>query len=165
MMKIAEQICLVLLLALVAIGVATYASISITVVSDGWLEIIDESDLIAGAGSDLRSTYESGSSEVSIDILGTSGGEDNWRVDVKRVDTGWHNDLSLYAQRTSNGSGGGTISGGSQYMVVSTSDQTFFSGSGDRAGIEVQLKLSGVSIQIPLGTYTTTLYYTVVDTL
>lgn len=165
MTRIIRHIWLVLLLALVVIGVTSHASISITLVSDGWLEIIDKSDLIAGAGTDLISTYESTSDQVSINISGTTSGEDNWRVDVKRVDTDWHNDLSLYAQRTSNGSGGGTISGGSQYMAVTTGDQTFFSGRGDRTGIEVQLKVSGVSIQIPPGTYTTTLYYTVVDTL
>lgn len=138
------------------------AVISITV-TGSWSETIDASDLQAGAGSDLNSTYESGSSQVSIDISGTAGGGDDWRVDVKKVDTIWHGNLTLWVKRTSAGTGG-SVSGGTFYQPVGGTDSSFFNGSDDVSGIEVQLQLTGVSVSVPPNTYTTTVTYTVVDT-
>jgi hypothetical protein len=130
-------------------------------VTGSWFLTIDASDLQAGAGSDLIDTYESASNQVTIDI--SSVGGNNWRVDVKKVDTNWHSSFHLYVKRTSNGtgSGGGSISGGTSYQEVTDTDQSFFSGNRNRYGINVQLKLSGVSVQIPPDTYITTVYYTV----
>jgi len=130
------------------------------IVTGDWSETINVSDLISGAGSDLIDSYESASNAVSLSISGTTG---TWRIDVKRVDTTWHGDFILYVKRTSDGTGGG-VSGGTAYQEVTGSDLSFFSGSDDVSGINTQLKLSGVSIQIPADTYTTTIYYTVVDT-
>lgn len=138
------------------------AAISISSTGN-WSETIDALDLQAGAGSDLIDTYESAADQVSIDISGTTGPTDDWRVDVKKVDTTWHSSFHLYVKRTSDGTGSGSISGGTIYQEVTGTDQSFFSGSGDRSAAYIQLKLSGVSIQIPLETYTTTVYYTVVD--
>jgi len=136
-------------------GLAT--DISLT---GNWSETIDENDLLAGAGTDLKSSYESLPDQVSITISDTTG---SWRVDVKRVDTTWHADLSLSVKRTGSGTGGG-ISGGDAYATVTASDQSFFTGSNDVSGITVQIKLGGISIQILPDSYSTTLYYTVVDT-
>jgi len=134
-------------------------AISITVTGN-WSETIDSTDLQAGAGSDLISTYESAVDTVSIDISATIG---NWGLDVKKFDTNWHSDLHLHVKRTSDGTGSGSISGGGAYQEVTDTDQSFFSGNGDRSSINVQLELTGVSIQVPPDTYTTTVYYTVSD--
>ena len=134
-------------------------AISITA-TGSWSETIDASDLQAGAGSDLISTYESAADTVSIDITATSG---NWGLDVKKIDTNWHSNLHLHVKRTSDGTGSGTISGGDSYQEVTDIDQSFFSGNSDRSNVNVQLKLTGVSIQVPPDTYTTTIYYTVFD--
>lgn len=162
-MKITTKfLILFIIFGLMAIDKKVQAQISITVTGD-WSETIDASDLQAGAGSDLIDTYESASDAVSINISGTTGAGDNWRVDVKKVDTNWHGNFILYVKRTSDGTGG-TVSGGTSYQQVTDTYQSFFSGSDDVSGINVQLKLSGVSIQIPPDIYTTTVYYTVVDT-
>jgi len=58
----------------------------------------------------------------------------------------------------------GTISGGSSYIEVTGVAQTFFTGSGNRYDADVQLKLTGISLSIPAGTYSTTVYLTLVDT-
>ena len=138
-----------------------HAAISITV-TGAWFERIDKNDLISGAGSDLKSAYTSVSGQVSIDISGTAGPTDAWRVDVRKLDDNWNNNLHPYVRRTSDGSGG-SVSGGASYQSVTDINTSFFSGFGDVTGIKVQLRLTGVSIQIPPSSYSAVLYYTVVD--
>lgn len=125
-----------------------------------WSETIDENDLLAGAGTDLKNSYESPDDQVLITISGTTGG---WRVDIKKVDGNWHADLALSVRRTGSGAGG-SVSGGDTYTEVTATDQPFFTGSGGVSGITAQIKLSGISIQVLPGNYSTTVYYTVVDT-
>jgi len=136
-------------------------AINLTAVGS-WSRSITSDDLAAGAGSELKGDYESAVDAVSIDISATAGASDSWRIDVKKVDANWHGDFILYIKRTSNGTGG-SISGGIVYQEVTNNSTSFFSGSDDVSGIKAQLKLSGVLIQIPVDTYTTTVYYTVVD--
>lgn len=136
-------------------------AIDITAVGS-WSLSITSADLAAGAGSDLKSDYESAADAVSISISATAGASDSWRIDVKKVDTNWQGNLILYIKRTSNGTGG-SVSGGTAYQEVTDINTSFFSGSDDVSGVKAQLKLSGVSVQIPIDTYTTTVYYTIVD--
>ena len=149
---------LLLALPLLCCGCVCWA-ITITVTGN-WAETIDASDLQAGAGSDLISTYESASNVGIVDISSTAG---NWALVIKKTDTNWHGNFHLYVKRTSDGSGSGTISGGTAYQEITDLDQSFFSGSNDRSNINLQLKLEGVSIQVPPDVYTATIYYTVSD--
>jgi hypothetical protein len=129
-------------------------------VTGSWFLTIDASDLQAGAGSDLNDKYTSANDAVHIDISNTSG---NWRVDVRRADSNWHSDFILKVKRNSDGTGSGTISGGTTEVTVPQTDQEFFTGSSDRDDVHVELTLENVSVQIPPDNYTTTVYYTVVD--
>jgi len=147
-----------LLALLVCYGGICWA-ISITATGN-WSETIDASDLTAGAGSNLIDTYQSAADAVSMDIAATSG---NWKLDVKKINSNWHDNLHLYIQRTSDGTGPGSISGGDSYLEVTDIDITFFSGNGDRSNVNVRLKLTGVSVQVPPGVYTAAVYYTVSD--
>ena len=153
---------LIILFGLIFFANRAEGAISVTV-TGSWSLTITSSDLISGAGSDLKSDYESAADAVSITISGTTGALDTWGIDVRKVDTNWHSDLILYVKRTSNGIGG-SVSGGTSYQQVTGTNLSFFSGSDDVSWINVQLKLSGVSIRISPVTYTTTVYYTVVDT-
>lgn len=146
-------------LLLVATGDFSEAELTINVTGN-WSETIDASDLQAGAGSDLKSTYESAADAGLLTISDTAGGA--WRVDVRRSDTTWHTNFTLSVKRTGDGSGGGSISGGTEYQAISTTNVEFFSGAGDR-GILLQLKLDGMSLGIPPGAYSTTIIYTVED--
>jgi hypothetical protein len=132
--------------------------------SGSWSPSVDSSDLTGGAGTDLLGAYESPADQVLLTLSGASGPSDNWRVDVKRTDISWHGDLVLWVSRTGDGTGSGAISGGTGYQQVGASDTAFFAGSGDRVGVPVQVKLSGVSVGIAAGTYSTNLVFTVVDT-
>jgi hypothetical protein len=129
----------------------------------GWIETIDASDLVSGAGSDLIDAYESASDATNIDIGNTANKNDNWRVDVRKVDGIWHGDFSLYARRTSNGNGQGSVSGGLSYIEIVTIESEFFSGAGNLSNIDVQYQLTGLSVTISPIIYSTTVVFTVVD--
>ena len=145
-------------LLLVATGDFSEAELTINVTGN-WSETIDASDLQAGAGSDLKSTYESAADAGLLAISDTAGGA--WRVDVRWSDTTWHTNFTLSVKRTGDGSGGGSISGGTVYQVIGESNVEFFSGTGDRSGIPLQFKLGDMSLQVPPDTYSTTVIYTV----
>ena len=154
MKKINEIIILFLLFSLIAMdkGIQT---ISISV-NGNWSETIDSSDLQAGPGSDLNPTYTSDYNLIDMDIKFTLT---NWRVGVRKVDTNWPSDLRLGVRRTSNGIGIGSISGGTSWVEVTDDWKSFFTGSFGRWNVDVQLGLTGMSVQIPPDTYITTIYY------
>ena len=129
----------------------------------GWTETINAADLTSGAGSDLTPTYTSAANATATAITNCINNNDWWRVDVRRSDANWHVNFTLRVRRTSAGTGGGAISGGTTFLNVPTTDTQFFSGRGDRSNISSQYRLTGMSINVDPGTYSTTVIYTVVD--
>jgi len=150
------------LLAVIALFIfITVETVAIQIsVSGSWTRTIDAADLQGLAGSDLNPVYESANNQIGIDIRQTGT---NWRVDIKKVDTNWHGNFHLFVRRTSNGNGSGSIAGGTTYQEVTDIDQAFFSGSLTRNFMDIQLRLEGVSVQIPQDSYMTTVYYTVTE--
>jgi hypothetical protein len=136
---------------------------SILVNEGGWSKTISANNLVSGPGSNLIGEYESNSDLVEVNISGASGTGDNWRIDIKKTDTTWNNNLHFWAKRNNDGTGGGSISGGTSYLQITNIDQSFFSGSYNRDDIHIQYKLSGVSVSIPPKEYKITITYTVVD--
>jgi hypothetical protein len=129
------------------------------VATGGWNETVDSSDLTSGAGSDLASTYQSIASATDLDVTAAA----DYRVDVRRTDGTWSGDFTLSVRRTAIGGGSGTVSGGTTYQSVTTTDAEFFTGNGNRSGIKLQYQLEGMSVSISPDTYTTTVTYTIVD--
>ena len=130
----------------------------------GWSEIVNETDLASGAGSDLVATYESSVNATSMSISNTLDENDNWRLDVRRVDSGgWHGNFTLSVRRTSDGNGPGSVSGGLSYIEITTMDSQFFSGAGNRAAIDLQYQLTGMSVSVSPSNYSTTIVFTIVD--
>lgn len=129
----------------------------------GWTFVIDSSYLVGGAGSDLMKSFESKLDATVINITSTGGSGDAWQVQVRKSGVSKLHGVTLYVKRTGDGSGSGTVSGGSSYVAVETSDTDFFEGSGDRMGITVQYKVSDISINVPPGNYSATIIFTVVD--
>lgn len=129
----------------------------------GWTETIDASDLTYRAGSNLNSDYESTVAVTTLTISKCKGKNDNWRVDVKRIDSYWHDDTTLYVKRVSDGDGQGSISGGLSFIKIKKTENEFFSGAGNRDNVNLQYKISDVSISISPGNYSTTVVFTVVD--
>ena len=112
---------------------------------------INANNLVAGAGSQLTSTYTSSSGIVKLSISGCTGGTDTWKVTVVRSDSSWPFTLSA---RKGEGS----------YQVITTTAADFFSGADNTSDIPLQFKLENVSITITPGNYSTTVTYWVVDT-
>lgn len=161
MKRTAKFASLVLASGLIAIfSQRAQAAISITVSPLAISRTIDEDDLQAGAGSDLNPTYRSTSNLIRIDITDTIV---SWEVYVKKTDTNWHPNLRLGVMRTTDGDGLGSISDGTSWQEVTNGWQLFFSGSEQRLDIRVQIALTGVSLQIPVDTYITTVSYGVIE--
>lgn len=128
-----------------------------------WNFTIDSSCLAGGAGSGLIDSFESSLDASMINITGTNGSADAWQVRVRKNGVSRLQGVTLYVKRTEDGSGSGTVRGGTSYTAVETSDVDFFDGCGDRTGITVQYKVSGISVNVPPGTYSTVITFTVVD--
>jgi len=137
---------------------AVAANITIT---GSWVLTIGVADLTGRPGTNLTANYNSATNQVLMDVTTTLT---NWRVDVLRIDTNWTALVTLSIRRTGTGSGTGTVTGGGAFMAITTTSQTFVTGTGNRAGIQLQERISGVSVSIPADIYTTTVQYTVVDT-
>ena len=152
-----KKVIFIIVIFLLPLAYAEAGTLDITA-SGGWNFTITAADLTAGAGSNIGDK-ESASNATLITISGTGF---SWKVNVRRSDSSWHGNLTLYARRTSDGTGSGIVFGGTSYMPVGTTDTQFFSGSGSRSNIAVQYRLSS-SVSVPPGSYNTTVTYTIVQ--
>lgn len=151
------------LAAVLSVGSTAHA-MDIAVVGS-WTTTVTASDLTAGAGSDLAGTHTSASSQATLDVSNVPGGPtDTWRVDVSRSDAIWSSSIHVWARRTGDGTGSGSISGGGAWQELGTTDATFFSGAGDRSGVTIQLRVTGLTVGIPANVWATSIVYTLVDT-
>lgn len=151
------------------IFIETASAQSITV-SGSWNPTIS-SNVITEAGNDYASGYaiESAANQSSINL--TLGGGffnilfNSWRVDVQRSDILWHSSLILETRRTSNGAGSlfSSIAGGTAYQRVNNNSPSFFEGTGSFNNINIQYRISGMSILTPVNTYSTSVIFTLID--
>jgi len=140
-----------------------WPAITLTCTGD-WSDIVDQNDLSGATGSDLNSTYQSSSSAGLTTIAGCQNRNDIWRVDIRRSDTTWSTSLHLYARRTGDGTGNGrSISGGTTYAEIGTTNVELFRGQGDHANIPLQFQATGVSYALAVSLYQTTIILTVVN--
>lgn len=89
-----------------------------------------------------------------------------WSISAHLSSTSnWDSSLKLYVQRTGNGTGIAIVTGGTTYMQLTSTPQLFFSGLlnvlAHRDNIPVQYKIEGLSVMLPVKTYTTTITYTI----
>ena len=113
-------------------------------VDGGWWEQIDSADLAAGAGTDLRSSLESPAGVSRLDITNTSGQPWSVRVscDAAELPAG----LVLAVRRTTDGSGGGSVSGGTGYLTLGATERVLFTGTADRTSVGLQYRLEGLGV-------------------
>lgn len=151
----------VFFLAFFAVPTALYAQTLTIKVQQRWRLTLGATNLTGGAGTGFPSVFESAPDEVSVGISKTVDPPATWQVDIRRTDSNWDTGVRLYARRTADGTGTGSITGGTVYQEISDVDQYFFSGSGDRSKIEIQYRVEGVSLALGLDTYLTDISYTV----
>ena len=122
-----------------------------------WFTSIGSGDLVMGPGTDFRPTFESGATGATMGITNTNGAP--WILYVRRETSTLPPAVSIAVRRTSNGTGNGSISGGTDYLVVTDDEQILFQGVGDRNGIGQQLRLAGISIKQGAGAHSCNLIY------
>ena len=124
---------------------------------------------ISEAGVDLSNFIETNANfvEMWVRTRGNTGNTANrdYAVTVRRQDINWHENLDFYIRRTGNGNGAvsSTITGGTNYLLLSTFDQVFFTGFRRRLNVPIQYRIEGISLTIPSGNYSTNIIYTVTD--
>jgi hypothetical protein len=125
------------------------------------VETVTAADLTGGAGTGLRATFDA--STVDVEVSTTTAATDAWRIDVRRSGAAWDDGLRVWVRRTDAGSGPGTVAEGTSWIEVGPIDTPFFEGTGDRTGVSVQVRISGVSLALSPDAYASVLHYTLVD--
>jgi len=181
MFTIKKKYLIYLILLFVCLKKVNSQIVTTVTLTGSWDLYITQTDLQGGAGSNLNSTYTSDPGDpvlVEIYRLYLFPGYKtwNWAIDIHRQDAVWHTDLLIEARRTGDGScnqSSYSISGGTGYMNITTTDAEFFSGqiSGNLGwlgsfsvtDIPIQYRIRGVSAILPSQAYSTTIYYTIRD--
>ena len=132
-----------------------------------WQEDLDATDLSTPeeAGADLNSTLETVANYNQLDILNVATTQD-WKITVSKSDINWPAAFIPYVQRTSNGvpcgtcSGVNTITSPTGYMQVTNLEQDFVFGSGEVTDIDVQFRVTGISLTVDADNYSTEIIFT-----
>ena len=123
--------------------------------SGSWFKLLSASDLTAGAGSGLPTNLESVSGVTVLNLSAVGP----WEVKARKGN-GLPNGVTLWVRRTSAGTGSGTVEGGEAFVELGSSDSSIFSGSGDRSNISIQYKVTGLSVAVAPGSYTSPIIFT-----
>lgn len=137
-------------------------------VTSGWRQIMDASD-IKNAGSDFPLYVESKKKETSLTIKAFPKSKQmdlygSFTVFVHQEPVFWDNSLVLFVRRTSKGmSSGGTIYGGISWQEIHRFSSNFFELVGKRKNIAVQYRIKGLSVLLPVDTYSCEVVFTVLS--
>ncbi|GGD71268.1 hypothetical protein GCM10011514_39220 [Emticicia aquatilis] len=144
-------------------------------VSGNWLPSITA---ISTTGSDYSpSTLTSAANQTLITAsgLGSLLVAKNYRISVSKTNTDWHNNLVLTARRTGAGTpsilSAVSASGGTTAQTITNISTAFFTinvsflslGGISLSNIPIEYSLSGISVILPVKTYSTTITYTIVE--
>ncbi len=156
-------------IAFLAISASLYSQgIDITITGN-WMKAISPSD-ISEAGNDYQTSFESNTNQTLLTI-----NPKNWNkqiyVYVTRSDIAWHNNLTLKIKRTSNGTNNNNIiNGGLLYQTITNTQPPsnapstvtpLFTCEGPFINIPLQYEISGISLVLPVQSYSTTIIFTV----
>lgn len=89
-----------------------------------------------------------------------------WSVSVQQSGTAnWDTGLKISVRRTGEGTGGAILTGNTNYLQLTTTAQALVGGilglGFSRDDIPIQYKIEGLSVLLPVKTYTTTILFTV----
>ncbi|RPJ04944.1 MAG: hypothetical protein EHM28_13095 [Spirochaetaceae bacterium] len=148
-----------------AITLFGFGTIEATVSGGSWDVDIDATDLLPAstAGANLTTFTESATNLVDVNITITWSAA-TWYVTVHKVDTTWDPDVRLYAKRTGNGTGTGTINDGLNYVLVDDTPTYLFRVTRTRSNVPIELMLDEFSVPLmSSGVYTTSVVYTITN--
>lgn len=136
--------------------------------SGNWTKNLSASD-INGAGNDYANSIVSATNQSLITVSPGGNGKDyvNINVHVHREDIAWHNNLTLNARRSSGGNNSNNIiSGGSSFQTITgnaTNPSILFSCTGEHIFVPIQYEITGISVLLPVQTYSTTVVFTLMN--
>ncbi|SEJ05412.1 hypothetical protein SAMN05216327_105498 [Dyadobacter sp. SG02] len=135
---------------------------TVTINSGTTWSIPSLSSTITKAGKNYEHIETSSASQTLLKVNALIG----WTLTAHLSTTSnWDSSLKLYVQRTGNGTGIAILSGGTTYMQLTTTPQVFFTGLlnllAHRDNIPIQYKIEGLSVMLPVKTYTATITYTI----
>ena len=165
---------------LIILLISSFGGQAQTITATGsWTPVVS---VITEAGNNYASTtIQSAPNQtlVSVSVPSIVLGlfANHYTVYVRRTDSGpnWNTaGLELWVRRTGDGAGGGSsllgvsnIFGGDAFQQITTGDQYFFEGNNfgttPRTSIPLQYQITGVSVEVPVANYTTTITYTLAD--
>lgn len=131
-------------------------------------EVINAADLTTPneAGSNLNSSIETSAAFTRLDIRNI-GSTQGWKVVISRQDITWNNALTIFIQRTSDGSPCVTCDGVTSsisplntYIPLQAIQTDFIYGKGEVTGIDLQVRVDGLSVLLPVDNYRTEIMYT-----
>jgi hypothetical protein len=128
-------------------------------VSGIWSPVLSAADLAGGAGTDLRSSLESASGQGALAVSNTGGA--SWEVMVRSDGAVAPAGVTLFVRIAAVGSGAGTVAATGTYVRLDGSARTLISGSGERSGVQLQYKLVGASVRNAVGSYSSTIIYSI----
>jgi hypothetical protein len=154
---------------LILICIPRFANAQFITVTGSWNPSVSNTQ-ISEAGLNYTGSTSSLSNQVLIRVMRSTSffsGLLTWRVDVSKSDINWNNNLVLSNVRTGNGTFQSTffssgISGGTTFQTITNANTPFFNGNGNITNIPIQFQLSGYSLLIPAGTYSTNVIYTLI---
>lgn len=114
------------------------------------------------AGEDFSSELISDDNDVRLSVKKLKKRQ-YWSISVNKSDITWNSSLNIYVRRVNNGSGNGSVWGGTNYVSIQNMPQQFFQGHGLLNNIYVQYKVSGLSVTVPADTYYTDIVYTLYE--
>jgi len=117
--------------------------------------------LTGAAGTNFTATQTSSANAVLMTIANTT--LTGWNITVRKVDTTWNAGLHAFVRRTGAGTGTGTVAGGLTYQEITGTDLAFLSGTNNKASIPLQFQLTGLSVTVGAGLFSTTVFYTLTE--
>ncbi|SDD48753.1 hypothetical protein SAMN04487996_101139 [Dyadobacter soli] len=144
------------------LSIFTASAQTITINSGNTWSIPSLSSTITKAGKNYEHVETSSASQTLFKVNALLG----WTLTAHLSTTSnWDPSLKLYVQRTGNGTGIAILSGGTTYIQLTSTPQVFFTGLlnllAHRDNIPIQYKIEGLSVMLPVKTYTATVTYTI----
>lgn len=132
-----------------------------------WQEDLDATDLLTPeeAGEDLNPTLQTVANYNQLDILNVASTQD-WKITVSKSDINWPAAFVPYVQRTSNGipcgtcTGVNTVTSPAGFLQITNLEQDFVFGSGEVTNIDVQFRITGISLTVDADNYSTEIIFT-----
>lgn len=143
--------------AILLLHLAPSHAADVQVLGGPWSGLLGAAELEAGAGTNFRSPVVSDVLLAVLEISHTGGA--NWNLKIALVDPGqWPAGVHVLLRR-SGGSGEAGLSDGLAWRTLTGDLQSFFSGAGDYPGVEILLRVDGVSVLTPPGGYALNIRY------